>query len=616
MKLKIFLVLFILNFTAMSADVLLKGKLSNVSVKGKDGVSAKQILFNAKPGLYKKGMTLDLSFFYLDKGNGDLSISHSSNDAFDEDHKSGLRFKATDAIDFNDSGQWLQHKVLLKNIDFEQHKTAYDVKIVAKKGVATLANIQLAPVLKTPKKTPTQKKLNVLMIIVDDLNDYIGAFGDPQALTPNIDKFVTQGVRFTRAYCQYPVCGPSRASFLSGLYPESSGVIDNTAYLRDENPAAINMFEHFKKNGYWTAGAGKIFHSNFGLYEKGTSFDEYEKFSNAANPQTLLLKKRFLAEGAHGDFKDFEKKHKVKDQSERVLCYGTELKDDEHGDGRSSRRVAEWLTDNEAGDKPFFIACGLVKPHVPFYAPQKYFELYDKDKLQFTDVPEDDWANKPKIAAVSGYKRFNSKLGVNDRQVRSEYLHAYLACISFMDAQVKVVLDALDKSGQADNTVVIFMSDHGFQIGEHFMYGKVTLFEECTRVPFSIRLPGAQANGKSSESFAQLIDVYPTLVDLCKLPAPSHLQGKSLAGVLQDPKQKVRDNAYTVVTRGTKIGRSIRDDKWRYAEWGSSSEIELYNLHDDPEQYKNLAKSPEYKDVIKKMSQSIKELQALQSLPK
>ncbi|MCH2207731.1 MAG: sulfatase [Lentisphaerales bacterium] len=601
---KLFLFLLLYNFSVSATPVTIAGKHKKINANGRDAISGKELLLRTSKGTIAKHALVELTFSYLDKGKGDIIISYSSADPLDESLKTGFRLRKADYIHKLETGKWVDYKVTLKNTDFAQNKLNYQVKVQAKGGPLVVSGVSLKPVAQQVKKAIQKDKLNVLMIIIDDLNNYVGAFGDPQAVTPTIDKFVSQGVRFNRAYCQYPVCGPSRASFLSGLYPESSGVMDNTAYLREVNSKAVNMFEHFNKNGYWTGGSGKIFHSKFGMYEKGTSFDEYEKPDNAADPQTLLLKKRFMAAGAKGDFAEFAKKHRVKDQSELVLGYGTELNDDQHGDGRSARKVAKWILDNESGDKPFLMACGIVKPHVPFYAPEKYFKLYPQSDLKFEDVPEDDWANKPKIAAVKGYTRFRSKMGVNDRQVRGEYLQAYLACISFMDAQVKVLLDALEKSGQADNTVVVFMSDHGFHIGEHFMYGKVTLFEECARVPFAIRLPGAKANGKSTDSFAELVDVYPTIVELCGLPQPPHnLQGKSLAKVLQDPSEKVRDASYTVVTRAGKVGRTIRTAKWRFAHWGSSKDIELYDMQDDPKQYNNLAKSPEYKKVVKEMTQ-------------
>lgn len=556
---------------------------------------------------FSKGTDVELSFKYLDTSEGSFFVTYLTNDSLDKSYETKTAQKVADAVKFKGSGKWASYKVILKDVNFDQEHSKFDISIAGKPKPISLANISLKVAeTKAVVKAEKASKPNVLMIIVDDLNSYVGAFGDKQALTPNVDKFVASGVKFTRTYCQYPVCGPSRASFLSGLYPERSGVLNNTAYLREANKTAVNLFEHFKNSGYWTGAAGKVFHSKFGLYEKGVSLDEYEYCRNADNPQRLLLQEKFMASGTKGKFQEYYKKNRVNDQGERVLNYGTPLKDEEHGDGRSARKVTRWLTDYQS-NKPFMIACGLVKPHVPFYAPKKYFDMYDENKLEFDDVPEDHWVNKPKIAGVKGYQRFGAKIGVNDRAIRAENLKAYLACISFMDAQVKVILDGLKASGQEDNTIVIFMSDHGFQLGEHFMYGKVTLFEECAKVPFAIRLPKNVNNGKVSDSFAELVDIFPTLIDLCKLPAtPQKLSGKSLVPVLKNPMVKVRDFSYTVVSRGQKLGRTVRNDIWRYTHWDNDKDIELYNIVDDPKQNKNLANSPEYKDVVSQMDKLLK----------
>ncbi|MCM8531422.1 MAG: sulfatase [Lentisphaeraceae bacterium] len=602
----LFILLLLSNFTY--ADFFqLKGKLKKVKSQSQDAIVSENLILDVTKDSYAKGSDVELSFKYLDTSGGSFFVTYLTNDSLDKSYETKTAQKIVDAVKFRGTGKWVDYSVLLKNVNFDQENSKFDISISGKPSAVSFANISLnSSVAKAAVKAKKVSKPNVLMIIVDDLNSYVGAFGDKQALTPNVDKFVAGSVKFTRAYCQYPVCGPSRASFLSGLYPERSGVIDNTVYLREENKTAVNLFEHFKNSGYWTGAAGKVFHSKFGLYEKGVSLDEYEYCRNADNPQRLLLQEKFMASGSKGKFQEYYKKNRVNDQGERVLNYGTSLKDDEHGDGRSARKVARWLKDYQS-NKPFMIACGLVKPHVPFYAPKKYFDMYDESKLKFDDVPEDHWANKPKIAAVKGYKRFGADVGVNDRAIRAENLKAYLACISFMDAQVKVLLDGLKASGQEDNTIVIFMSDHGFQIGEHFMYGKVTLFEECAKVPFAIRLPKNVNNGKSSDSFAELVDIFPTLIDLCKLPAtPQQLSGKSLVPILKNPTVKVKDFAYTVVSRGQRLGRTVRNDVWRFTHWDNDKEIELYNIVDDPKQNKNLANSPEYKEVISQMRKLMK----------
>lgn len=607
--------LLLLNLYAYSAELSVQGKVNQKTIDGHETLTGNKISFKAKA--FSKSSDLILSFDYLDRPNTQISITYSTSDELYSMLAAKVKIRTADLIACNGSNQWKPYSVRLEEIDFSPAFASHHLNFIGKKGNISLRNIKLVPAPVIQASQVQKKKLNVLMIVADDLNDYIKSFGDPQAITPNIDKFMSMGTKFNKAYCQYPVCGPSRASFLSGLYPESSLVIDNTSYLRAVNPAADNMFEHFRKSGYWTGATGKIFHSSFGMMEKGLSLDQYEAHSNAENPQLLMLKKRWLAAGSPGEFKAYFNKYKVKDQADHVLGYGTELRDDQHGDGRNARKVAQWIKSNASGEKPFFMACGIVKPHTPFYAPQKYFDLYPKDKLVFEDIPENDWNQRPKIAGVKRYSAFQAKMGVNDRKNRAYYLQSYLACISFMDAQVKVLMDALKDSGQMENTAIIFMSDHGFQIGEHFMYGKVTLFEECARVPFGIIYPGNPGAGQSSDSLAELIDVYPTLIDLCDLPQPRHkLQGKSLVPVTKDTKLQVRDEAYTVVTRGKIIGRAIRKGPWVYANWGSKKDIELYNMDKDPQQYNNLAKNPEHAKVLKELDKALQDKASQQTINK
>lgn len=608
---KIFVLVLLLSSTIFAENFQILGKSKKKTVDGVEVLAFKSLTLKTD---FPKGSDVEISFDYLDNASHIVTISYSTLDDLYTVLKGSDRIKTADMIKMKNGGAWVSHKVTLTNVNFDKSLSSH-IMFSVRGNELIVKNIKLKAVVK--EKAPEKKsdKLNVLLIISDDLNDYVGAFGGhPQTVTPNIDKLSTQGVKFNRAYCQYPVCGPSRASFLHGLYPESSKVIDNTIYARDVIPNVANMFQHFRQNGYYTAGAGKIFHSKFGMYEKGTSLDEYEKLPHAENPQVLMLKEKFAASGEKGPFGAYLKKNKVNDQGEKVLYYGTNLNDDQHSDGRSARKVAQWIKEKKNGAKPFLMACGLVKPHVPFYAPKKYFNKYEKKTLQFTDVPENDWDNKPKIAQVKGYERFGAEMGVNNRENRAGYLQAYLACISFMDAQVKVILDALEESGQRDNTVVIFMSDHGFHIGEHFMYGKVTLFEECAQVPLIIHHPKMAGNTMKTESLVELIDIYPTLVDLCGLPQPSFkLQGKSLVPILKDPNAKVKETVYTVVTRGQKMGRSIRTQRWRYADWGSSKDIELYDLEKDPDEYINLAKNVEMKVILDDMKARLSAKVALNS---
>ena len=285
------------------------------------------------------------------------------------------------------------------------------------------------------------------------------------------------------------------------------------------------------------------------------------------------------------------------------------MTDAEHMDGKNARQIVQWLDDKAFGEKPFFITCGIQKPHVPFWAPQKYFDEYPQAGLKLVSVPADDWKDFPEVALDQRYLEFGFKPAQEDEQLARTFVQAYHACITFIDAQIGLLFDALKRNGLWENTVVVFTSDHGYQLGEHFMWGKVTLFEECARVPMIVRVPGRTKPSTVTEGLVELLDIYPTLADLCGLRPPEDLQGRSFANLIDDPSGKGKDQVYTVVTR-TKpyktLGRSIRTDRWRYAEWGSRAHSELYDLTNDPDEYTNLAKHPEYREVAKDMARRLK----------
>ena len=267
------------------------------------------------------------------------------------------------------------------------------------------------------------------------------------------------------------------------------------------------------------------------------------------------------------------------------------LLDEQHKDGKNARQVASWLSNHSHGEKPFFIACGIQKPHVPFLAPDKYFELYPPEKLPLLSYPSKLWDTLPKTAISKRYEAFGFELGKEDPALRREYMQAYHACISFLDAQLSIVFDALKESGHWEDTIVIFTSDHGYHLGEHFLWGKVTLFDIGTRVPFLVRVPGLTEGGTQSEAMVELVDIYPTLVDIAGLKPPVGLQGMSLRPLLDHPERRGKKKvAYSVVTRGPKLGYAVRNQNWRYSKWPDGEE--LYNLNNDPEEKKNLVSFP------------------------
>ena len=445
-----------------------------------------------------------------------------------------------------------------------------------------------------------QTRPNVMLIVCDDLNNHVSTSGYQSLKTPGLEKLAAAGMTFSRAYCQYPVCGPSRASFLSGLYPESTGILDNKLDIRNERPGTKSMPQVFKTNGYWTGAVGKVFH-NTKADPGDIAWHKVLRFNNDENHVERKLRESYEAE--HGPIKDEDdrswRRHLKENRS--VLAgqtppgYGpTEMRDEQHKDGKNVRQVAAWLDENAYGNKPFFIACGIQKPHVPFWAPQKYFDQNPLSAIEYRPTPESDWKNRPLLAISKRYEAFGFEFDKENDQLRRRYMQAYHACISFIDAQISLLLDSLKRNGHWEDTIIIFTSDHGYHLGEHGLWGKVTLFEECARVPMIIRVPGVTKEGTKSEALVELVDMFPTLVELCGINGANDLQGESLTPILENPNAEGRSTAYTVVSRGKALGRSIRTKRWRYAEWGGADQAELYDLANDPHEDKNLASEPRF----------------------
>jgi len=462
---------------------------------------------------------------------------------------------------------------------------------------------------------------NVLFIVCDDLNTHVSSSGYKYIATPALDRLAAQGTTFRRAYCQYPVCGPSRASFLSGLYPESTGVLDNKTDIRNTRPDTPSLPELFKRNGYWTGGVGKVFHGKLDQGER--AWHSYHKFDNEHNPVIAPEQKAFEAEHGSIDKPENQRAWRTKLREIRPKAAGqtppgygpTDMTDAEHKDGKNVRQIAQWLDTKAHGDKPFFMTCGIHKPHVPFWAPQKYFDMYPKDKLSFDLSPANDWEDIPALAMNKRFTAFGfKKLGQENDPLRRNYTQAYHACISFIDAQIGLLFDALKRNKQWDNTIVVLISDHGYHLGEHFMWGKVTLFEECARVPLIVRVPGRTRAGAISQGLVELLDLYPTLAELCDVPVTVEIQGQSFTSLLDKPAGSGKEAAYTVVTRGKQLGRSIRTPRWRYAEWGSAEACELYDLKHDPQEYQNLAVLPQHRVQLAQMRRVLGEARARASV--
>ena len=456
---------------------------------------------------------------------------------------------------------------------------------------------------------------NVLFVVCDDLNTHVSPSGYRPIHTPVLAGLAAESMNFNRAFCQYPVCGPSRASFLSGLYPQSTGVLDNKSDIRKERPGTLTMPEFFRKNGFWTASVGKVFHSP--VHEHGeVAWSEHRRFENDELPVVAEARKKFEAE--HGSVEERKNRKAWKEVLNEVKAplngqtppgYGRSgLQDAQHKDGKNARQVVQWLKDKPFGEEPFFIALGLQKPHVPFLAPDSYFDRYPLDGIVYKPDRKDLWASLPKTAMSKRFGAFGFELGVENDSLRREYMQAYHACVSFIDTQLGLVVASLKEEGLWDDTIIVFTSDHGYHLGDHFLWGKVTLFDIGAKVPFLVRVPGVTKGGTSSQAMVELIDIYPTLADLTGLTPPAHLQGVSLRPLLNHPERPGgKKHAYSVVSRGPKLGHALRSPRWRYGNWPDGEE--LYNLTRDPEEKRNLADHPDQAERLKEFRALLREKQ-------
>ncbi|MET0649779.1 MAG: sulfatase [Pyrinomonadaceae bacterium] len=454
------------------------------------------------------------------------------------------------------------------------------------------------------------KKLNVLFLIADDLRPELGAYGHPQVRTPHIDRLAARGTRFDRAYAQYPLCNPSRTSLLTGRYPTETGVMDNNKYFRAAHPDWVTLPQHFKNNGYSTLRTGKIFHGGIDDQPSWTEGGEpvdpgiVNRGSNAPPAQRPRDPDASEGEPAVQAANEGERRRAASDRI--VMLEGD---GETHGDYRTATRAIGHL--ERYRDKPFFLAVGFVKPHSPPTAPRKYFDLYDPARVQLPS----DFAPRP--APPPGFPepsvpRRNADLFIGrdatPEQAR-EMTRAYWASTTFMDAQVGRVLDALERLGLRDNTVVVFWGDHGYHLGEKGKWSKAySLFEVGTRVPLVIAVPGGRA--RSSARSVELQDLYPTLADLCGLPRPqAGVRGRSLAPLLRNPRARWDNPAHTVTMFQNKLGRAVRTERWRYAEWDEGrAGAMLFDETKDPHELKNLAEDPAHAKTVAEMKKLLKQI--------
>lgn len=447
------------------------------------------------------------------------------------------------------------------------------------------------------------QRFNILFIISDDLTSTaLSCYGNKICQTPHIDSIASRGTRFTRAYCQGTYCGPSRASLLSGYYPHATGVLGYVSPRRAIGERAT-WPQYFVSNGYYSARVSKIFHMGVpgGIEDGSDGADDPASWVERFNSQGP----EWRAPGVGETLENNPDGKKPIVGGNTFVVVEADGDDMVHSDGKTAAKAAELIREHR--DEPFFLAVGFVRPHVPFVAPKKYYEPFlPYDKHVLPEKLSGDWDDIPK-AGINYKTSLNMKMDIRQQK---KAVGGYLASVAFMDAQVGKVLSALREANLEDRTIVIFTSDHGYHLGEHDFWAKVSLREESASVPLIISVPGKAS--AVCDSLVELIDLFPTTARLCGLEVPQRLQGRDLSPVFDDPKHSIREAAFSV--SGSSDGFLLRDDRWAYIQYGedASKGIELFDMQTDPHQYVNLALREDYFPIVAqfkvKMAEKLKSI--------
>ncbi len=436
-----------------------------------------------------------------------------------------------------------------------------------------------------------QARMNVLFIAIDDLGNALGCDGAAGARTPHMDLLAASGVRFDRAYNQMPLCNPARASLLTGRRPDAAQVYDLDRHFREALPDVVTLPQLFRQNGWLSARAGKIYHYDVPKGIGTDGLDDRPSWDVVVNPK---------GRDAHDEALIINPTPE-KPVSAALSWLAADGADEEQTDGMIATEAIA-LMEKHAG-RPFFLSVGFFRPHTPFVAPKKYFEMHPLESIRLPDAPADDRADIP--VAAFAHNNPVPDYGLDELACRRA-LQAYRASVSFVDAQVGRVLDALERLGLAENTIVVLWSDHGYHLGEHLgVWQKRTLFEEGARAPLLIRAPGRAGNGRVCGRVVEFVDIYPTLADLAGLKPATPLDGRSLVPLLDDPARAWDHGAFTQILRPADdrlpaqvMGRTVRTERWRYTEWNGGKEgLELYDHGDDPREFRNRALNPDAEAV-------------------
>lgn len=453
---------------------------------------------------------------------------------------------------------------------------------------------------------------NVLFIAVDDLRPELGCYGAAHMQTPHIDRLAASGVLFERAYCQVAVCNPSRNSVLSGLRPDSTGILANNKFLRPTLPTVVTLPQHFKTHGYTSLSLGKIFH-----HSSAEPGDDPQSWSEPSWYHGVPYRHWFSKEAD-----EFVQKLKKlpKNKQPRLIrplpFEAADMPDDAYPDGQTALKAIETLGRLKKDGKPFFLGVGFVKPHLPFTCPQKYWNLYPEASIRLpSNAAPAQEAPAPAFHDLYELRTYGGipAKGDLDQDTALKLIRGYRACVSFMDAQVGRVVAELERLGLRENTVIVLWGDHGYHLGEQGLFTKMTNFENCTRVPLIVSAPGHKTAGQKSTALVELVDLYPTLSQLAGLPENPGLEGTSFAPLLQNPQQPWKQAAFSEYLRrgpGNIKGRSIRTSRWRYTEWsnpkGEDLGRELYDYQSDPLETASLAGKPEHAAMVKELAARLK----------
>lgn len=473
-------------------------------------------------------------------------------------------------------------------------------KFVAMKLLSVAAlSLFLAPVL-----AAADESKNVMIIFMDDLRPELGCYGAEYIQSPNIDALASEGVLFDRAYCQQALCGPSRISMMSGMYPHTTGITDLWTPLTKAHPGAMSLPRYFKERGYATCSYGKVYHHTRDDTKSWSDLKPKNDVKYAAS-ETLEGIKRRTEEG---------KKAKVSIDELRILGKGpaTEIADVDdaaYQDGVVANQAIQSLRRHQ--DQPFFMCVGFAKPHLPFAAPRRYWDLYQRD--QFVVPDRELPANAPSLAftkwgELRGYRGIPTEGPLSDQQSQ-ELMHGYAACVSYSDAQVGKVMAELDRLGLRENTIVVLWGDHGYKLGDYGLWCKHTNLELDTHVPLIVSAPGF-ATGKRSDALVEIVDLFPTLARLTGGVVPPSCDGKSFEGILGNPETPFREFALSQYPRGSTTGYSVRTQRWRYTEWFNSKTKsvvarELYDHEDSQRPAQSVAGNPEHADLVETLSQKL-----------